>query len=80
MSKKKKPLKSKCCNADVNVKGMEDFDQVCTMYSECTKCHLPCDIIIKERRTWKINPKTRVVPNKKKDNKQSSKFWKEEDY
>jgi hypothetical protein len=86
MSNKKKPLKSKCCNADVRIEGMDDFDQTCTMYHECTKCGNPCDVIIKVRKLWAINPKTRIVPNKKKKNdklftdKELKKFREEEDF
>ena len=82
MSKKKKPLKSRCCNAPVRVEGMDDFDKQCTMYHVCTKCNNACDVIIKERKTWKINPKSRIVPNKKKlfTDKELRKLRQEEDF
>jgi hypothetical protein len=84
MSKKKKPLKSICCNADVRVEGMDDFDKACTMYHVCTYCNKPCDVTVKIRRKWAINPKTRVIPNKKKDrkftDKELKKIHQEEDF
>jgi hypothetical protein len=58
-SKSKTASRSKCCNAKVKVVGNV------TMYHVCTKCHQPCDTFYVERKTWEINPKTRVVPNKK---------------
>jgi len=79
---KKKSFKSKCCNADVRVEGMDDFDKQCTMYHVCTKCNNPCDVIIKTRRIWAINPKTRIVPNKKRlfTDKELRKLRSEEDF
>jgi len=67
----KNNYKSKCCGAKVRVHTSPDeIDKIgCTMYHICTDCGKPCDIIIKERHTWKINPKTRIVPNKKEKNK-----------
>lgn len=59
-SKNKTSSRSKCCNAKVKVVG------TVTMFHVCTKCHLPCDVFYVERKTWEINPKTRVVPNKKR--------------
>lgn len=66
MAKKKSNYKSICCNADVRIEGMNDFYKQCTMYHVCTYCNRPCDITIKIRKTWEINPSTRIVPNKKK--------------
>jgi len=88
MSKKKLSVKSKCCNAPVRIGGGEncrDKKAQITMYHVCTKCNQPCDTIVKERKTWEINPKTRVVPNKKKSDrlfsdKEIKKFLKEEDF
>ena len=87
MSKKNKStLKSACCKAELKYSSpAPDFigekePTIGTCYCICSKCGEPCNIISDERKTWKINPKTRVVPNKKKDNKQTSKFWKGEDY
>ena len=63
MEKKNSKLKSQCCNADVIKGGRPDFagdNYVCTMYYVCTKCNNPCDLKIKIRKTWKINPSTKV--------------------
>ena len=60
MEKKKSNLKSICCGAKVRVEGMDDFDKQCTMYYVCTKCNQACDVLIKKRRTWNINPATKV--------------------
>lgn len=68
--KKKTNLKSNCCNAKIKVGGIGDFEGdkiACTIYYVCTKCQEACDVHIQERKTWAINPKTRIVPNKKKD-------------
>jgi hypothetical protein len=70
-SKKKTKLKSTCCDAPVKIGGVGDFndkDKVCTLYSVCTKCGNPCDIKSTVRKTWEINPKTRIAPNKKQKN------------
>lgn len=53
-------IKSKCCKARVVVRGKT------TMYYICLKCGEPCDTFLVERKTWQINPRTRVVPNKRK--------------
>lgn len=61
--------KSKCCYAEIKIGGLGDFhgeDRPCTIYYMCTKCGKACDVIIMPRRTWKRNPKTQIVPNKKK--------------
>jgi hypothetical protein len=55
--------RSSCCNAKVKVVGRT------TLHYECLKCHQPCDVIFRERKVWRINPATRIVPNKKKDQK-----------
>jgi len=73
--------KSKCCKAKIKViHGMSDFigdknPTVCTMHYECCKCGKPCDILIPIRKEWKMNPKTRVQPNKKKDYKPKVESW-----
>lgn len=71
MEKKKSKYISKCCGAKTKVcTSPDEIDEIgCTMYTICIKCNQPCDIVIKERRTWEINPKTRIVPNKKEKNK-----------
>jgi hypothetical protein len=73
--KKKSNLKSICCNKEVRVEGMNDFNKQCTMYHVCTYCNKPCDVTVKVRKIWTINPSTKVIPNKKKD-----KYIKEEDF
>lgn len=87
MSKKNKSIyKSRCCNSNVKTVSVPDeIDKIgCTMYCVCVKCNKPCDIYIPERKTWKINPKTRIVPNKKKDriftDAECKKFRDEEDF
>jgi len=58
-SKNRPSARSMCCSAKVKIVGNV------TMYHVCTKCHEVCDIFYVERKTWEINPRTRVVPNKK---------------
>jgi len=44
---KNKTKKSNCCNAEIKVGGMGDFndkDKVVTQYYICQKCGKPCDI------------------------------------
>lgn len=68
MEKIKNKYKSKCCGAIVKVHTSPDeIDKVgCTMYHICTKCGEACDVYLKERRTWNINPAEQIIPNKKK--------------
>ena len=74
MAKKKSNLKSVCCNAEIKYSEIApDFVRdnpqtmtVGTVSCLCTKCGEPCNIYLKKRKTWKINPKTRIIPNKKK--------------
>ena len=75
MAKKKSNLKSQCCNATVRIEGMDDFDKQCTMYHVCTYCNKPCDIIVKVRKMWRINPVTKVKRDdrEKQKRKQSEK-------
>jgi len=76
--------KSKCCGAKVKVVIAKDFfgdvprQLIGTSYYVCTKCNCACDIIIPIRKAFKINPKTRVQPNKKKDYKPKLKEQTEE--
>jgi len=58
--KKKSNLKSICCNKEVRIEGMNDFDKQCTMYHVCTYCNKPCDVTVKVRKIWTINPSTKV--------------------
>ena len=53
-------IKSDCCRAKVKVVGRT------TLHYECCKCGNPCGYIAITRKSWAINPKERVVPNKKK--------------
>lgn len=75
-------IKSKCCSAKVKVHIEKDFigdnsktQRIGTCYYVCTKCNCACDIIIPIRKTFKMNPKTRVQPNKKKDYKPKIESW-----
>lgn len=91
-NKKKSTLKSVCCKAELKYSSpAPDFFgekglTIGTCYCICSKCGEPCNIMVDERRTWAINPKTRVVPNKKKKNdklftdKELKKFRNEEDF
>jgi hypothetical protein len=86
--KKKSQLKSNCCNSIVRTEGGGDFGKQFegTFYYVCNKCRRACDVHLDDRKTWEINPKTRIVPNKKKKNeklftdKELKKFREEEDY
>jgi hypothetical protein len=85
MSKKNKDtFKSNCCNAVVKYKRNDKKETTDVFSITCTKCDNPCNVHVDERRTWAINPKTRIVPNKKKDrklsNKELNKFREEEDF
>jgi hypothetical protein len=70
--KRKSKLLSTCCGAPTTFSEIvPDFigdkqPKIGTAYCICTKCKQPCNVYSKERRTWAINPKTRVIPNKKK--------------
>jgi hypothetical protein len=75
--KSKSNLKSNCCNAGIKTAMSPDFfgdipDQmhVGTCHYECTKCGKTCDVHTNTRKIWAINPKTRIVPNKKKNQKE----------
>jgi hypothetical protein len=69
---KKNNYKSSCCRAKVRLSNpAPDFigdknPTIGTCYAICTKCNQPCDLHIPIRKTWKINPKTQIIPNKKK--------------
>ena len=61
--KSKSNLKSNCCNADIKVGGSPDFiggTEICTCYYICTKCEDACDVHLNQRRTWNINPVTKI--------------------
>lgn len=53
--------RSNCCNYRVKVVGRA------TLHYECCKCHQDCDIHYVQRKTWVINPKTRIVPDKREE-------------
>lgn len=56
MAKKKNNLseRSKCCNSKVVVRGRT------TLHYVCLACGQACDVIFLGRRTWKINPATKI--------------------
>ena len=68
MEKKKTKIKSECCKAEVRYSDFApDFIgddpktmQIGTCYCICSKCNKPCNIYVPIRRTWKINPATKV--------------------
>jgi len=67
MGKKKSKLKSKCCNADVRISGIDDFENhICTLSHYCMKCGNPCDIKSAVRKVWTINPSTKVKKDERK--------------
>jgi len=67
-------LRSVCCNAKITYSDISaDFigDDPATMYVGtayciCTKCHQPCNVITNKRKTWAINPRTRVKQDERK--------------
>lgn len=69
MKKNKSHLKSNCCNADVKIGGIPDFERICTQYYICVKCNEACDVHSNERKQWTRNPKTQIVPDKRDKNK-----------
>ena len=73
MSKRNKSkLKSNCCNADIKIGGVPDFEgdkSACTQYYVCVKCNEACDVHSNKRKTWTINPKTQIIPDKREKNK-----------
>jgi hypothetical protein len=91
--KKKSNLKSQCCNAEARVDMSPDFEgdnpktmQMGTCCYMCTKCHQPCDVYLKERKTWTRNPKTQIIPDKREKKrkmfteKELKQIHKEEDF
>jgi len=66
MSKQKKSYKSKCCGARVEtVSSPDEIDKIgCTIFYKCLKCNCACDVLYTPRKTWNINPRTRIKPNK----------------
>lgn len=68
----KSNLKSTCCNAEIKTNMVPDFigDNpknmiIGTCYYICTKCDEPCNSYLKERKTWKINPATKIIGDKR---------------
>lgn len=70
MTKKKSNYKSACCNAPIRLGGgVGDFsedDKSCTLYAICTKCNNSCDIKSQTRKTWAINPSTKIQKDERK--------------
>jgi hypothetical protein len=68
MAKKKSNLKSTCCKSEIKYSDFApDFIgdnpktmKIGTVSCLCTKCGEPCNIYLKNRKTWKINPATKV--------------------
>jgi hypothetical protein len=72
--------RSQCCNAKVRVVMSKDFfgdnpktQIIGTCYYVCKKCGKACDVIFRARKTWTINPATRIAPNKKRQLKKLTK-------
>jgi hypothetical protein len=79
MGKKKSNIKSDCCNAEVKVGGIPDFNgdrHACTQYYVCTKCEEACNVHICQRKTWTRNPATKVKGDER--GKQEIKLTKKE--
>jgi hypothetical protein len=60
-------LKSNCCNAEIKIDMTSDFYgdnpktmQIGTCYYVCIECKQACDVHSNQRRTWKINPVTKI--------------------
>jgi hypothetical protein len=72
---KKSNLKSTCCKADIKYSDpAPDFigdknPTIGTCYCICSECKKPCNIMINKRRTWKINPVTKVKGDKREKQK-----------
>jgi len=70
-NKKKSKIKSECCKAGVRYsEPAPDFigdthPLIGTCYYICNKCNKPCNIYVPVRKTWKINPSTKIKPSKK---------------
>jgi hypothetical protein len=52
--------RSNCCNYRVVIRGKV------TIHYVCLACGEACDIHFIERKLWARNPKTQIIPNKKK--------------
>lgn len=81
MTKNKKPL-SDCCRAEIKYSDFSpDFIgnnpktmKVGTVSAICSKCNQPCNFYIPIRKVWNRNPKTQIIPNKKKKKNKSTKL------
>jgi len=70
---KKSKIKSECCKVPIRYSDFApDFIgddpktmRVGTCYAICNKCNQPCNIYIPIRKTWKINPATKVKGDKR---------------
>jgi L-lactate utilization protein LutB len=88
MGKKKSKIKSACCKAPIiSSEPAPDFigdknPSVGTCCCICTKCNKPCNFYIPIRRTWTINPKTKVKGDEREEltKKEIKKILKEEDF
>jgi L-lactate utilization protein LutB len=88
MGKKKSKIKSACCKAPIiSSEPAPDFigdknPSVGTCCCICTKCNKPCNFYIPIRRTWIINPKTKVKGDEREEltKKEIKKILKEEDF
>jgi hypothetical protein len=94
MVKKKSKIKSECCHAEIRYSDIApDFieDNPATMrigtcYCICSKCNQPCNIYVPIRKTWAINPKTKVKGdehgkfNNKLTKKEIENYRKNEDF
>jgi hypothetical protein len=73
MGKRKDKTLSACCHAPIrSSEPAPDFIgddpktmQVGTCYCICTKCNNPCNFYIPIRKTWAINPKTKINGDKR---------------
>lgn len=60
-------IKSKCCNAEVEIGGMGDFhdaDHVVTCYPQCSSCQKPCDVIDPNRPAFHVDDKLKEAAKK----------------
>lgn len=72
MKNKKGKLLSICCNAPTKYSEiLPDFigdnkPKTGNSYCICSKCGEACSVYLKQRKTWDINPQTKIIPNKKR--------------
>jgi hypothetical protein len=74
MEKIKNKIISECCRAKIRYSDpAPDFigdkkPLIGTCYIICTKCNKPCNLYIPIRRTWKINPSTKIKGDEREKN------------